>query len=50
MANTLAELRKLDIPLSGQTMKHPTGISCFIRDPDKNVIEFIEYIGLNAFK
>ncbi|MGF1858727.1 VOC family protein [Photobacterium profundum] len=50
MADTLAELSKLDIPLSGQTMKHPTGVSCFIRDPDKNVIEFIEYIGLNAFK
>ncbi|WP_231855053.1 VOC family protein [Photobacterium profundum] len=31
-------------------VEHPTGVSCFIRDPDKNVIEFIEYIGLNAFK
>lgn len=50
MENTVVELEKLDIPLSGEVIKHPTGVSCFIRDPDNNVIEFIEYIGLNAFK
>lgn len=43
------ELDKLGIPLTGD-MKHPTGRSLFIRDPDKNVIEFCEYIGLDAFK
>lgn len=50
MKNTVVELEKFDIPLSGEVIKHPTGVSCFIRDPDNNVIEFIEYIGLNAFK
>ena len=49
-ANEVAnELEKLGIPLSGD-MSHPTGRSLFIRDPDRNVIEFCEYIGLDAFK
>ena len=46
---TLKHLRALGIPLSGGPMQHPTGKSFFIRDPDNNVIEFIEYIGLDAF-
>jgi lactoylglutathione lyase len=50
MEKTLVELEKLDISLSGNAMKHPTGVSCFIRDSDNNVIEFIEYVGLNAFQ
>ena len=45
----MKQLETLDIPLSGGPMKHPTGTSFFIRDPDKNVIEFIEYVGLDAF-
>lgn len=32
-----------------ELVTHPTGLSLFIRDPDRNVIEFIEYTGLNAF-
>lgn len=46
----LKELEKLNIPLSGGPIKHPTGTSFFIRDPDKNVIEFVEYIGLDGLK
>lgn len=46
----LAKLSALNIPLSGEPMQHPTGTSFFIRDPDMNVIEFIEYAGLGAFK
>jgi len=45
----LAQLKTLGIKLSGEPMQHPTGTSFFIRDPDKNVIEFIEYKGLGAF-
>jgi lactoylglutathione lyase len=45
----LEELKALNIPLSGGPMQHPTGTSFFIRDPDGNVIEFIEYKGLGAF-
>ncbi len=46
----LKQLEQLDIPLSGGPHKHQTGISFFIRDPDDNVIELIEYLGLGAFK
>ncbi|NRB40004.1 MAG: VOC family protein [Pseudomonadales bacterium] len=46
----LTRLAELNIPLSGEPMNHPTGTSFFIRDPDGNVIEFIEYKGLAAFK
>ena len=46
----LAQLSALNIPLSGEPMQHPTGTSFFIRDPDMNVIEFIEYKGLSALK
>ncbi|MCL9776821.1 VOC family protein [Vibrio methylphosphonaticus] len=42
----ITTLAELDIPLSGEPMTHPTGTSFFIRDPDDNVIEFIEYSGL----
>ena len=45
----LQQLETLDIPLSGGPMHHPTGTSLFIRDPDNNVIEFIEYKSLEAF-
>jgi len=45
-----SELKALDIPLSGEPFQHPTGTSFFIRDPDDNVIEFVEYIGLHALK
>lgn len=48
--SVLERLSELNIPLSGEPMNHPTGTSFFIRDPDLNVIEFIEYKGLNAFK
>lgn len=43
------ELESLGIALSGD-MSHPTGRSLFIRDPDKNVVEFCEYKGLSAFQ
>lgn len=46
----MTKLDTLHIPLSGGPMKHPTGTSIFIRDPDNNVVEFIEYTGLGAFK
>lgn len=49
-AAVLVKLSALNIPLSGEPMQHPTGTSFFIRDPDMNVIEFIEYVGLGAFK
>jgi lactoylglutathione lyase len=49
-AAVLKQLAELNIPLSGEPMNHPTGTSFFIRDPDMNVIEFIEYKGLSAFK
>ena len=39
---TLSNLKALGIPLSQEPMNHPTGRSFFIRDPDANVIEFIE--------
>ena len=48
-ATLIKALAKLGISLSGGPMQHPTGTSFFIRDPDNNVIEFIEYIGLNAY-
>ena len=48
-SQVLAELKNLGIALSGEPMNHPTGTSFFIRDPDGNVIEFIEYKGLGAF-
>lgn len=38
---TLSQLKVLGIPLTGGPMHHPTGTSFFIRDPDLNVIEFI---------
>jgi lactoylglutathione lyase len=42
----IAQLKSLDIPLSGEAMTHHNGsISFFIRDPDMNVVEFIEYRG-----
>lgn len=46
----LSKLAELNIPLSGEPMNHPTGTSFFIRDPDMNVIEFVEYKGLSAFR
>ncbi|WP_095498003.1 VOC family protein [Paraferrimonas haliotis] len=45
----LEKLEQLNIPLSGGPMEHPTGTSFFIRDPDNNVVEFIEYKGLGEF-
>ncbi|MBL4667562.1 MAG: VOC family protein [Sneathiella sp.] len=45
-----SKLKVLGIPLSGEPFQHPTGTSFFIRDPDDNVIEFVEYIGLDALK
>jgi lactoylglutathione lyase len=47
---TIQQLETLGIPLSGQPFQHPTGTSFFIRDPDDNVIEFIDYTGLDALK
>lgn len=46
----LTNLEALNIPLSGQPFEHPTGTSFFIRDPDDNVIEFVEYRGLDGLK
>lgn len=46
----MAQLKNMDIPLSGEPFTHGTGTSFFIRDPDQNVIEFIEYIGLDKLK
>ena len=45
----IADLAALDIPLTGD-MTHPTGRSIFIRDPDRNVIEFCEFKGLDEWK
>lgn len=46
----IRNLAALGIALSEGPVNHPTGTSLFIRDPDNNVIEFIEYAGLSAFK
>ena len=46
----ITQLAALNIPLSGEPMNHPTGTSFYIRDPDDNVIEFIEYTGISQFK
>ncbi|SHH30629.1 VOC family protein [Ferrimonas marina] len=46
----LARLTELGIPLSGGPMQHPTGTSYFVRDPDGNVVEFIDYQGLDALR
>ncbi|GIC78479.1 VOC family protein [Moritella sp. F3] len=43
---TIRQLGELGIALSAEPMTHPTGTSLFIRDPDNNVVEFIEYKGL----
>ncbi len=48
--SVIQQLDELGIELSGGPMKHPTGTSFFIRDPDKNVVEFIEYIGLDGLR
>ncbi len=47
---TIRQLAELGISLSAEPMTHPTGTSLFIRDPDNNVIEFIEYKGLKHLK
>ncbi len=39
----------MDVEQQHELVTHPTGLSLFIRNPDRNVIEFIEYTGLNAF-
>lgn len=46
----LDQLAHLNIPLSGEPMKHVTGASFFIRDPDDNVIEFIAYDGIDHLR
>jgi len=46
----IKSLAALGISLSGGPIHHPGGTSFFIRDPDQNVIEFIEFKGLDAFK
>jgi len=46
-ASVLAELKLLGIH---EPMTHSTGTSFLVRDPDNNVIEFIEYKGLGVFK
>lgn len=38
----IKQLQKLGINLSGEPQKNITGTSFFIRDPDRNVIEFIQ--------
>ncbi|WP_419903828.1 VOC family protein [Kiloniella sp.] len=49
-AAVIKKLEQLAIPLSGGPHAHGTGTSFFIRDPDDNVIEFIEYLGLGGLK
>jgi len=46
----ISQLSEMGIALSAEPMMHPTGTSLFIRDPDNNVIEFIEYKGLGKLK
>lgn len=48
--SVMKQLKTLEIALSGEPHIHQTGTSFFIRDPDDNVIEFIEYLGLGALK
>ncbi|MEH6403668.1 MAG: VOC family protein [Sneathiella sp.] len=48
--SVIRQLENLGIVLSGAPHNHPTGTSFFIRDPDDNVIEFIEYAGLEGLK
>lgn len=43
-------LEELGVPLSGGPFQHQTGTSFFIRDPDDNVIEFIDYAGLDGLR
>jgi lactoylglutathione lyase len=40
MSEVVTELKQLNIAISGGPVEFPTGISTFIRDQDKNVIEF----------
>lgn len=46
----LSSLKEAGIPLSGEPFQHPTGVSFFVRDPDDNVVEFIDYEGLERLK
>lgn len=46
----IKQLAQLDIPLSGGPIQVSTGTSFFVRDPDDNVIEFIEYAGLGNIR
>ncbi|CAA0103408.1 Lactoylglutathione lyase [BD1-7 clade bacterium] len=48
-ASVIEELQKHGIELTGDMM-HPTGRSIFIRDPDRNVVEFCEYKGLDSLQ
>ncbi|WP_370979769.1 VOC family protein [Agaribacterium sp. ZY112] len=50
VAQMQSDLAEQGIELSGGPMHHPTGSSIFIRDPDRNVIEFVEYQGLDKLK
>ncbi|MGF1701374.1 VOC family protein [Photobacterium makurazakiensis] len=50
MASVLEQLTLLELTPSGGPTKHPTGISVFFRDDDNNVIELIEYAGLDGLK
>ena len=47
-AAAVEKLSQMGISLSGDPHSHQTGTSFFIRDPDDNVIEFIEYSGFAA--
>jgi len=48
--SVVRQLENLGIALSGAPHTHQTGTSFFIRDPDDNVIEFIDYLGLEGLK
>ena len=48
MQAVINQLSELNIPLSGEPMTHPTGTSIFIRDQDRNVVEFLEPAVINT--
>lgn len=50
MTSVLRQLQEMKVAISEGPVKHPTGTSVFVRDDDNNVIELIEYAGLDKLK